>query len=64
MLRHEISLLTDEITSLTTKMRANQELVPELRKTIASLEKREKAAVTELRDFKAKEAETTERLQV
>lgn len=63
ILRNEVALLTDEISSLTTKMRANQELVPELRKSIALSEKREKQLSSECRELRAHEQDLVDRLK-
>jgi chromosome segregation ATPase len=63
LLRNEISLLTDEIASLTTKMRVNQESIPELRKQVAALEKRERQLVSEAKERQAREAEHSAKLQ-
>ena len=63
MLKHEIGLLNDEISTLSTKMRVNQDLLNDLRRQQAAAEKREKQSQAELRDQRTQEQSILERLQ-
>ena len=64
MLRNEITLLTDEIGSLTTKLRMQQDAVAEARRQQAVAEKSEKQRQAELKEAARREAEIVARLQV
>ena len=64
MLKTEIASLTDEVSSFSTKIRASQDMLSDMRAQLAATERREKQAYAAQKDAVAREEDARRKLAV